>query len=126
MNAKVVLGVSKNDDYHSTVKIFNDTSIEGLIDASLSKGVKRIAGTFFYGKSEIYLENSKSIEGNYKSTGLNFRIRAFGDDMYASGEALSCSTHLNHNFNPIKAGEEAGMICNQSVGWKKGSQPTQH
>lgn len=94
--------------------------VEESIEASLKQGVKRIAGTFFYGKSEIYLENSKGLEGNYKSTGLNFRIRAFGKDMYASGEALSCSTNLNYNFDPIKAGEEAGMICNQSAGWKKG------
>jgi PmbA protein len=94
--------------------------IEESIDASLNNGVKRIAGTFFYGITEAYLENSKGIEGNYKNTGLNFRIRAFGEDMYASGEALSCSTHLNHNFDPIKAGEEAGIICRRSNGWKKG------
>jgi predicted Zn-dependent protease len=94
--------------------------VEESIEASLEQKVRRIAGIFFYGKSEIYLENSKGLEGNYKISELNFRIRAFGEDMYASGEALSCSTHLNHDFSPIKAGEEAGMICNQSTGWKKG------
>jgi PmbA protein len=94
--------------------------VEDAIEESLKQGAKRVAGSFFYGKSETYLENSKSLEAKSKSTGLNFRIRAFDKDMYASGEAISCSTHLNHDFDPIRAGEEAGMICKQSIGWKKG------
>ncbi len=40
--------------------------------------------------------------------------------MYATGEALSCSTHLEEGFDAITAGEEAGKICNMAVGGKKG------
>jgi PmbA protein len=40
--------------------------------------------------------------------------------MYATGEALSCSTHLDKNFDPVGAGEEAGIICKQAIGGKKG------
>jgi predicted Zn-dependent protease len=40
--------------------------------------------------------------------------------MYATGESLTCSTHLDKNFNPIGAGEEAGQICKQAINGKKG------
>ena len=93
-------------------------------DATTTNGAKRVAGSFFYGNAEVFLENSKGQEGTYKKTYLNFRIRAFAEDMYATGEALTCSTHLNQGFDPIGAGEEAGMICKQSIGWKKGKPGT--
>ncbi len=64
--------------------------------------------------------NSKGLEGNYKKTNLNFRIRAFAEDMYATGEAISCSTHIDKKFDPVGAGEEAGIICKQAIGGKKG------
>jgi predicted Zn-dependent protease len=93
-------------------------------DAALTNRAKRVAGSFFYGNAEIFLENSKGQQGKYKNTYLNFRIRAFAKDMYATGEALTCSTHLNHGFDPVGAGEEAGIICKQSIGWKKGKPGT--
>ncbi|MFX1340399.1 MAG: TldD/PmbA family protein [Promethearchaeota archaeon] len=94
--------------------------IEDATNASLNQGAKRVAGSFFFGDSQFHLINSKGLKGNYKRTNLNFRIRAFAEDMYATGEALSCSTHLDKKFHPIEAGEEAGMICKQAIGGKKG------
>lgn len=94
--------------------------VEDATKASLNQGAKRVAGSFFFGDDQFYLINSKGLEGKYKRTNLNFRIRAFAEDMYSTGEALSCSTHLDKKFDPSGAGEEAGIICKQAVGGKKG------
>ncbi len=94
--------------------------VQNGINASLNQGAQRAAGSFFYGDTQYFIENSKNIEANYKKTHLNFRIRAFAEDMYATGEAFSCSTHLENGFNAIKAGEEAGSICKQAEGGKRG------
>ncbi|TFG23355.1 MAG: TldD/PmbA family protein [Promethearchaeota archaeon] len=94
--------------------------VENATEASLSQGAKRVAGSFFFGNSHYFLETSTNIEQNFKKTHLNFRIRAFAEDMYATGEALSCSTHLKKGFDAVGAGEEAGKICKMAVGGKKG------
>jgi predicted Zn-dependent protease len=94
--------------------------VEYAIEASLGQGAKRAAGSFFFGSSYCQIENSIGLDGNYKKTHLNFRIRAFAEDMYATGESSSCSTHLEKQFDPIKAGEEAGHICKLAIGGKKG------
>jgi len=94
--------------------------VQNGINASLNQGAQRAAGSFFYGDTQYFIENSKNIEANYKKTHLNFRIRAFAEDMYATGEAFSCSTHLENGFSAIKAGEEAGSICKQAEGGKRG------
>jgi PmbA protein len=94
--------------------------VKEATDAALIKGASRIAGTFFYGSSHFYLESSSGLKGNYKKTNLNFRIRAFADDMYSTGEAVSCATHLDHGFNVKTAGIEAGEICHNAKGGKKG------
>ena len=98
--------------------------IEGAVEAAKSQGVSRTAGSFFFGDEKIYQENSMGLEGNYQRTNLNLRIRAFAEDMYATGEAITCSTHLDKGFNAIEAGEEAGTICKQAIGGKKGSPGT--
>jgi len=94
--------------------------VEKATEASIKEGAKRVAGSFFFGNSQFFLETSTGNEGKYKKTNLNFRIRAFAEDMYATGEALSCSTHLDNNFNAIEAGKEAGSICKKAIGGKKG------
>jgi len=94
--------------------------VEESIEAAKKNGAHRLAGSFFFGNSKFFLETSKGIEESYKNTNLNFRIRAFAEDMYATGEALSCSTHLEKKFDPIGAGEEAGEICKAAIGGKKG------
>ena len=94
--------------------------VEKASEASLHEGAKRVAGTFFFGNSEVMLINSLGAKGSYRRTNLNFRIRAFAEDMYATGEALTCSTHLNDTFDPIGAGTEAGSICKQAIGGKTG------
>ncbi|MFX0058268.1 MAG: TldD/PmbA family protein [Candidatus Hodarchaeota archaeon] len=95
--------------------------VEKATEASIKQGAKRVAGSFFYGCTQFHVENSVGFEGSYKRTKLNFRIRAFAEDMYATGEALSCSTHLNKGFNAIGAGEEAGRICKEAIGGKRGT-----
>ena len=91
------------------------------IQAAIEEGAHRIAGSFFYGDSCIYQTNSMGLRGEFTRTNLNFRIRAFAKDMYATGESLTCSTHLDHGFDVIASGKEAGRICKQAIGGKKGT-----
>ena len=90
------------------------------IQAAIEEGAYRVAGSFFYGDSWIAQTNSFGLKGEFTRTNLNFRIRAFAKDMYATGESLTCSTHLDHGFDVIASGEEAGQICRQAIGGKKG------
>ncbi len=98
--------------------------VEKATEACLAQGAKRVAGSFFFGVSSLFLETSERITGEYQKSNLNFRIRAFAEDMYATGEGLTISTHLNKGFDPIAAGEEAGRICHQAIGGKKGKPGT--
>ncbi|MFX1450425.1 MAG: TldD/PmbA family protein [Promethearchaeota archaeon] len=94
--------------------------IEKSKEAALNQGAKRVAGSFYFGSSEVNLITSAGLEGNYKKTNLNFRIRAFAEDMYATGESISCSTHLDKDFDAIEAGNEAGRIAKMALNGKKG------
>ncbi|MHA1669771.1 MAG: TldD/PmbA family protein [Promethearchaeota archaeon] len=94
--------------------------VNNAAEAALNEGAIRVAGSFFHGFTQVIQSNSLGLKGSYNKTNLNFRIRAFAKDMYATGEAISCSTHLDHGFSTIDAGREAGMICKQAVGGKKG------
>jgi len=98
--------------------------IEDSVEAAKKQGASRTAGSFFFGSEQFFQENSMGLEGNYKRSNLNLRIRAFAEDMYATGEAITCSTHLEKGFNAIDAGNEAGMICKQAIGGKKGTPGT--
>jgi predicted Zn-dependent protease len=110
----------------NVVELHEDATdlVEKSIEKCLQQGVARAAGSFFYGSILNILETSEGIAASFKKTNLNFRIRAFAEDMYATGEALSVSTHLNQEFDPISAGEEAGQICKQAIGGKKGEPGT--
>ncbi len=94
--------------------------IEESKEAALGQGAKRVAGSFYFGSSESILKTSSGLEGKYKKTNLNFRIRAFATDMYATGESISCSTHLEKEFDPKQAGDEAGKIAKMASNGKKG------
>jgi len=98
--------------------------VEESIEVCLEKGAARAAGSFFYGYLESFLDTNKGISGSFKRTNLNFRIRAFAEDMYATGEGLTVSTHLDIDFDPTVAGKEAGKICRDAVGGKKGKPGT--
>ncbi|NVM03743.1 MAG: TldD/PmbA family protein [Candidatus Helarchaeota archaeon] len=94
--------------------------IEESKEAALGLGAKRVAGSFYFGNSEVILKTSSGLEGNCKKSNLNFRIRAFAEDMYATGESISCSTHLEKEFDPVEAGNEAGKIAKMASNGKKG------
>ena len=98
--------------------------VENSVEAAKNQGAKRTAGSFFFGDERFYQENSMGLEGDYKRTNLNLRIRAFAEDMYATGESITCSTHLEKGFNAIEAGTEAGTVCKQAIGGKKGKPGT--
>jgi PmbA protein len=117
----------KKNIFDEKVGKLNDDAVkyvETATKACLAEGAKRVAGSFFFGVSSIFLETSEAIRGEYRKSNLNFRIRAFAEDMYATGESLTVSTHLHQGFDPIAAGEEAGRICHQAIGGKKGKPGT--
>ena len=94
--------------------------VSNATEAALNEGANRVAGSFFHGFTQVIQSNSLGLIGSYNKTFLNFRIRAFAKDMYATGEAISCSSHIDHGFSAIDAGREAGMVCTQAMGGKKG------
>ncbi|MEJ2250784.1 MAG: TldD/PmbA family protein [Candidatus Lokiarchaeota archaeon] len=94
--------------------------VNNAIQASLEAGAHRTAGSFYYGTNSFTILTSTGIKGLFKRSRLNFRIRAFAEDMYATGESLSLSTHLEKNFDAINAGKEAGEICKKAIGGEKG------
>ncbi|MEJ2252410.1 MAG: hypothetical protein P8Y97_22455, partial [Candidatus Lokiarchaeota archaeon] len=98
--------------------------VNNAIQASLEAGAHRTAGSFYHGTNTYTLLTSTEIKGFFKRSRLNFRIRAFAEDMYATGESLSLSTHLKKNFDAISAGKEAGKICKKAIGGKKGNPGT--
>ncbi|MHA1104192.1 MAG: metallopeptidase TldD-related protein [Promethearchaeota archaeon] len=109
--------------YDDKVVNLDETAVDlvnNAAEAALNEGANRVAGSFFHGFTQVIQRNSLGLKGSYNKTGLNFRIRAFAKDMYATGEAISCSTHIDHGFSAVDAGREAGMICKQAVGGKKG------
>jgi len=117
----------RNKIYDKLVEELDEKAIdlvEKATETSIKEGAKRVAGSFFYGINQFNIENSIGLKGSYKRSRLNFRIRAFAEDMYATGEALCCSTHLNHGFDAIGVAEEAGRICKQAIGGKKGKPGT--
>jgi PmbA protein len=113
----------QNKIYDAKVAELGDEAVdivEEATDICLKQGSKRVAGSFFFGSTDFSIIDSKGLEGNFRRTNLNFRIRAFAEDMYATGEALTCSTHLGQDFDHLGAAEEAGTICKQAIGGKKG------
>ncbi|TFG00846.1 MAG: TldD/PmbA family protein [Promethearchaeota archaeon] len=117
----------KKNIFDEKVAVLGDDAVrlvENATEACLKEGANRVAGSFFYGIHSIFLETSEEIAGKYQKSELNFRIRAFAEDMYATGEGLTVSTHLSKGFDPIAAGQEAGEICRQAIGGKKGNPGT--
>ncbi|MHA1941065.1 MAG: metallopeptidase TldD-related protein, partial [Candidatus Hodarchaeales archaeon] len=73
------------DDYSEKAP---DT-INSCINEAISTGAKRVAGSFFFGKNKIYINSSAGPNGTFAKTSYNLTIRAFQEELDASGQGLA-------------------------------------
>jgi len=83
--------------------------VNASIDEAITAGAKRVAGSCLFGKKNVYLNSSAGPKGNYKSTFYNMTVRAFQDELDASGQGLAvgCIPH-NGETKILEAGKTAG------------------
>ncbi|MHA2173209.1 MAG: metallopeptidase TldD-related protein [Candidatus Hodarchaeales archaeon] len=63
--------------------------INSCINEAISAGAKRVAGSFFFGKNKIYINSSAGPNGTFAKTSYNLTIRAFQEELDASGQGLA-------------------------------------
>ena len=111
----------KIDDYgENAVSVINS-----CINEAISEGAKRVAGSYFFGKKNVYLNSSAGPKGSHSSTSYNLTVRAFQEELDASGQGLAtgCIPHsaekkllaaaatagkfsrMHKNAQPAKAGK---------------------
>lgn len=86
---------------------------EAAINSALESGALRVAGTLLTIDSESSLTTSRDVEGNLKKTAINLVVRCLANGE-SSGMAITCGTTLR-DFDPEKAGEEAGRLAKMSL-----------
>ncbi len=77
---------SKIDEYKEKAPQMINT----CIDKAVNSGAKRVAGSFLFGKNSYYLSSSAGPSGSFKNTFYNLTVRAFQDELDASGQGLAC------------------------------------
>ncbi|MBW2995659.1 TldD/PmbA family protein, partial [Candidatus Woesearchaeota archaeon] len=87
--------------------------VEQGVNAAFEQGAKRCAGVLEFADNHEYLFGSNNVEAEQQGTGIYFSIRAFAEKD-ASGYSNEVATNLN-NFNPERAGTEAGHIAQLSL-----------
>ncbi|MHA1944896.1 MAG: TldD/PmbA family protein [Candidatus Hodarchaeales archaeon] len=76
---------NKIDDYgEKAVNVINS-----CIDEAINEGAKRVAGSYFFGKKNVYLNSSAGPKGSHSSTSYNLTVRAFQEELDASGQGLA-------------------------------------
>jgi PmbA protein len=112
--------------YDSRISKLEEKSIDyvmAAINSAMQNGAERSAGTLLIEDSESKLVSSKNAEGKRKKTTINLVIRSLADGE-ASGIGITCGTNLD-DFNPEKAGEEAGRLAKMSL-HSKSMKPGKH
>ncbi len=87
--------------------------VEAGINAALESGAKRVAGTLISSDVESSLATSRNAEGTLKKTTINMVVRALTNGE-SSGMGVTCGTTLR-DFDPEKAGGEAGRLAKMSL-----------
>jgi PmbA protein len=112
--------------YDSRISKLEEKNIDyvmAAINSAMQNGAERSAGTLLIEDSESKLVSSKNAEGKRKKTTINLVIRSLADGE-ASGIGITCGTNLD-DFNPEKAGEEAGRLAKMSL-HSKSMKPGKH
>jgi len=87
--------------------------VEATMNSALESGAKRVAGTLLTMDSESSLKSSRNAEGTRRKTTINMMVRSLANGE-SSGMGVTCGTTLK-DFNPEKAGEEAGRLAKMSI-----------
>lgn len=102
--------------YDNRIPKLGEKSVDyviAAINSAMKHGAKRSAGTLLIENSQSKLISSRNVEGERKKTTINLSIRSLADGE-SSGVGITCGTSLD-DFNPEKAGEEAGKLAEMSL-----------
>ncbi|MFQ6065076.1 MAG: TldD/PmbA family protein [Candidatus Bathyarchaeia archaeon] len=102
--------------YDNRISKLEEKSVDyviAAINSAMKYGAKRSAGTLLIEDSQSKLISSRNVEGERKKTTMNLSIRSLADGE-SSGVGITCGTSLD-DFNPEKAGEEAGKLAEMSL-----------
>jgi PmbA protein len=102
--------------YDSRIARLEEKSVDYVITAvnsAMEHGANRSAGTLLTEDSTSRLTSSRGAEGERRKTTINLSIRALADGV-SSGVGITCGTNLD-DFNPERAGEEAGETARMSL-----------
>lgn len=94
--------------------------INACIDAAFTAGAVRVAGSYLFGEKTIFLNSSAGPRGSYTETYYNLTVRAFQEELDASGQGLACGRIPSDAEKKIStAGERAGHFSKLHQGAKQ-------
>ncbi len=94
--------------------------VNACIDAALAAGAVRVAGSYLFGEKTILLKSSAGPRGSYTGTYYNLTVRAFQEELDASGQGLACGRIPSGAEKEISAaGERAGHFSKLHQGAKQ-------
>jgi len=79
--------------YDSSIDSYREKAPEHVIaciNAACEAGAKRVAGSYLFGETYSILKSSMGLYGQDQATFFNLTVRAFQDELDASGQGLSC------------------------------------
>jgi predicted Zn-dependent protease len=95
-------------------------SIIACINAANTSGATRVAGSFLIEEENLYLKSSTGPSGSYSGTKYNFTIRAFQEELDASGQGSNCGRlPSSANKKIIAVSEKAGSFSKLHRGAKQ-------
>lgn len=94
--------------------------INASIQEAQSAGAKRVAGSFFFRDNYCYLNSSSDPKGEYSTSFYNLTVRAFQEELDASGQGLACGTIPSSAEKKIlNASKKAGHYSKLHLGAKQ-------
>lgn len=87
--------------------------VETAINAALSEGARRVAGTLVYSSGKTWLRTSGGAYGVAEDASIEISVRAFAADE-ATGHFVSIAAD-ERDFKPEEAGRKAGEIARMAV-----------
>jgi PmbA protein len=111
--------------FDSKVEDFVETSSEtvnSIIDAAMSEGARRVAGSLMVTNRQIAFRSSQGPEGSARSTGFELNVRALQDELDYSGQGLHSGTiPSTAEKTMLEAGTRAGRLSKQAIGAVQGT-----
>ncbi|MFW9903338.1 MAG: TldD/PmbA family protein [Candidatus Thorarchaeota archaeon] len=94
--------------------------VNACIDSAITAGAVRVAGSYLFGEKNFYLKSSAGPSGKYTGTYYNFTVRAFQEELDASGQGLACGRiPFSAEKEILEAGRRAGEFSKLHQGAKQ-------